>query len=97
MLSSLFVVKSMAALVFNMLTGVVDEIDHKIMSIFNRRSTIDRNSPWVIDRQYRPYPPVSDLASTVDIDRDRSTGSINRWIGDDIWIGVGTISHHMGP
>jgi len=27
------------------LTGVVDEIDHKIISIFNRRSTIDRNSP----------------------------------------------------
>jgi len=26
-------------------TGVVDEIDHKIISIFNRRSTIDRNSP----------------------------------------------------
>ena len=26
-------------------TGVVDEIDHKIISIFNRPSTMDRNSP----------------------------------------------------
>jgi len=42
----------------------------------------------------RPYSPVGESASTVDIDRDRSTGSINRWIGVDIWIGVGTISHH---
>jgi len=42
----------------------------------------------------QPYSPVSESASTVDIDRDRSTGSINLWIGVDILIGVETISHH---
>ena len=42
----------------------------------------------------RPYSPVGESASTVNIDRDRSTGSINQWVGVDIWIGVGTISHH---
>ena len=50
---------------------------------------------WIdIDRWYQPYSPVSESALTVDIDRDWSAGLINLWIGVDIWIGVGTISHH---
>jgi len=50
---------------------------------------------WIdIDRWYRPYSPVGESASTVDIDRDPSTGLINRWIVVDIWIGVETVSHH---
>jgi len=62
--------------------------------IDDRRSTVILRR-WIgIDRRYRPYSPVSESASTVDIDCDRSTGSINRWKGVDIWIGVGTISHH---
>ena len=32
--------------------------------------------------------------STVNIDSDQSTGLINQWIGIDIQIDVGTISHH---
>ena len=78
---------------FTYFTGVVDEIDHKIMSILNRRSTLILRR-WIdIDRQYRLYSPVGDSASTVNIDRDRSTGSIDRWIGVDICIGVGIIYH----
>jgi len=42
------------------ITGVVDEINHKIISIFNRSSTIDRNSPWV----NRHRPSISTLFSS---------------------------------
>ena len=52
---------------------------------------------------YRPGRSVIDIVCIlplvnrhrpgVDIDRDRST-QINRRIGVDIWIGVGTIFHH---
>jgi len=52
--------------------------------IDHRRSTEILRS-WIgIDRWYRPYSPVGEFLSTVDINRDRSTGSINRWIGIDI-------------
>jgi len=47
-----------------------------------------------MDRRYRLYYPVGESLSTVDIDRDLSTGSINQWIGIDIQIDVGTISQH---
>jgi len=67
---------------YTYITCVVDEIDHKIISYFNPPSTINRNSP------------VGESLSTVDIDRDQSTGLIHRWIGIDIQIDVGTISHH---
>jgi len=50
---------------------------------------------WIlIDRQYQPYSQVGESLSTIDIDRDQSTGSINQWIGIDIQMDVGTISHH---
>jgi len=64
------------------------------LSIDDRRSTVILRRWNGIDRWYRPCSPVGESASTVDIDRDRSTGSINQWIGVNIWIGVGTISHH---
>ena len=48
----------------------------------------------VINRQYQEYFAVGKSASTVDINRDQLNRSINQWIGVDIWIGVGTISHH---
>jgi len=58
--------------------------------------------PCVLDDDLSPtttalplfHYTVSESASTVNIDRDQLTGSINWWIGVDIWIGVGTISHH---
>ena len=64
-------------------TGVVDEIDPVTrlcrFLIDDRRSTVILHR-WIgIDHRHRPYSPVSESASTVDIDRDRSTGSINRW------------------
>ena len=57
--------------------------------IHHRRSTV------ILCKQIlnRPYSPVGESLSTVDIDRDRSTWSIDRWIGIDIQIDVGTISH----
>jgi len=76
------------------ITGVVDEIDHKIISDFNPPLTLIL-CRWIrIDHQYRPYSPVGESLSTVDIARDWLTGSINRWISIDIQIDVGTISHH---
>jgi len=62
--------------------------------IDDRRSTVILHRCIGIDRRYLPYSPVSESALTVDIDRDRSTGSINRWIGVNIWIDVVTISRH---
>ena len=61
--------------------------------IDNRRSTVILRRWSGIDHRYRPYSPVGESASTVDIDRDRSTGSTNQWIGVDIGIGVGTVAH----
>ena len=52
-------------------------IDHRRSTVILRR--------WIcIDCRYRPYSPVGGSLSTVDIDGDRSTGSINPWIGIDI-------------
>jgi len=62
--------------------------------IHHRRSTVILCKWILIDRRYRPYSPVGESLSIVDIDCDQSTGSINRWIGIDIQIDVGTISHH---
>jgi len=62
--------------------------------IHHPRSTVILCRWILIDRRYRLYSPVGESLSTVDIDRDRSTGSINRWIGIVIQIHVGTISHH---
>ena len=62
--------------------------------MYHRWSTVILCRWILIDRRYRPYSPVGESLSTVDIDRDRSTGSINQWIGIDIQIHVGTISHH---
>jgi len=62
--------------------------------IHHRRSTVILCRWILIDRRYRPYSLVGESLSTVDIDRDRSTGSINRWISINIQIDVGTISHH---
>ena len=64
-------------------------IDHRWSTVILRR--------WIgIDRRYRPYSSssVGEPLSTVDINCEQSTGSINRWIGIDIYIAVGTISHH---
>jgi len=50
---------------------------------------------WIlIDRQYQLYSPVGKSLSTVNINSDWSTRSINQWITIDIQIDVGTISHH---
>jgi len=62
--------------------------------IHHRRSTVIL-CRWIrIDRRYLPYSPVGESLSTVDIDRDWSTRSINWWIGVDIQIDVGTIFHN---
>jgi len=61
--------------------------------IHHRRSTVILCRWILIDRRYQPYSPVGESLLTVDIDRDRSTGSINQWIGNDIQIDFGTISH----
>jgi len=77
-------------------TGVVHEINHKIcrFSIDDWRSAVILHRWISINRQYWPYSPVSESSLTIDINCDQSTGLINQWIGVDIWIGVGTISHH---
>jgi len=62
--------------------------------IHHWRSTVILCRWILIDRRYWPYSLVGESLLTVDIDRDWSTGSINRWIGIDIQIDVGTISHH---
>jgi len=49
-------------------TPLVDQIDHKIILIFNRRSTIDRIFPQV-DRQSMSISIEG--GSTVDVDIDR--------------------------
>ena len=58
------------------ITGVVDNIDQKLSRYFilDPRSTAIRSECNPIDRRYRPYSAVSVILSTVDIDRDQSTG-----------------------
>jgi len=47
------------------------------------RSTVTLRMWICINRWYRPYSAVGESLSTVDINRDRSTGLINQWIGID--------------
>jgi len=62
--------------------------------IYHQRSTVILCKWILIDRRYPPYSPVGESLSTVYIDSDWSTGLINRWIGIDIQIDVGTIFQH---
>jgi len=56
--------------------GVVDRIDQKLFRLFihDQRSTAILRWWICIDSRYQPYSLVDESSSTVDIDRDRSTG-----------------------